>query len=122
MVAVLAATGLTFSGTTALAQGSPAATTAPLAVAATPAPHLSVGELKVLQLVQAKVGEGTIIAYINNSWNNYYALNAEQIIYLHQQGVSDAILTAMLNQSRSGLTMSEPSPVAYGQSAPDTTA
>jgi hypothetical protein len=56
-----------------LPTAGPTATTDPLAVVATPAPQLSVGGLKDRQLVQTKIGEATIIACINNSWNNYGA-------------------------------------------------
>jgi hypothetical protein len=52
---------------------------------------------QVLQLSQAKIGESTIVAYIQNS-GTIYSLNASEIIYLKQQGVSDAVITTMLNQ------------------------
>ena len=63
--------------------------------AATPA--LSYGVNDVVQLSKANVGDTTIINYIQNSGSGY-GLDASQIIYLKQQGVSDAVLTAMLNQ------------------------
>ena len=107
MVAVMAATGLTLSGTTALAQGSPAATTVPPAAANMPVPQLSYGVPQILQLAQAQVGDATIIAYIRNAGNSY-GLNADQIIYLRQQGVSDAVITAMLNQPRAGVAVATP--------------
>ena len=106
MVAVMVATGLTLSGTTALAQGSPAATTVPSA-ASMPVPQLSYGVPQILQLAQAKVGDATIIAYIRNAGNSY-GLNADQIIYLRQQGVSDAVITTMLNQPRAGVAIATP--------------
>jgi hypothetical protein len=107
MVAVMAATGLTLSGTTALAQGSPAATTVPPTAANMPVPQLSYGVPQILQLAQAQVGDATIIAYIRNAGNSY-GLNADQIIYLRQQGVSDAVITAMLNQPRAGVAVATP--------------
>jgi hypothetical protein len=61
------------------------------------APNLSYGVSDVLQLSQAKVGDSTIINYVRNSGNNY-GLNAAQIIYLRQQGVSAAVINAMLDQ------------------------
>jgi len=67
-----------------------------------PAPQLSAGVPQVLQLSQAKVSDGIIVNYIQNS-GTIYALDANQIIYLKQQGVSDAVLNAMINQ-RSRLT------------------
>lgn len=68
----------------------------PTAVASTP-PQLSYGVPQVLQLAQAKVGDGVIVSYIQNS-GTIYALRADEIVYLKQQGVSDAVLNAMLNQ------------------------
>jgi len=121
-VAVMAGTSLILSGDSALAQGSSTVNPVPPAAVSAPAPQLSYGMLKILQLAQAKVSPDTIIAFINNSGNRY-ALNAEQIIYLHQQGVSDAILTAMLNTSRTGWSMpakTAPPPVAYVQPVPNT--
>lgn len=50
-----------------------------------------------MQLSQAKVSDSTIITYIKNSGNSY-GLDANQIIYLRQQGVSDAVINTMLNQ------------------------
>ena len=96
-LAVLAVAGLAWSGTKAVAQDSSASsTTQPEAVSA-PALQLADGVAQILKLEQAKVGDDTIIAYINNSGNNY-ALNANQIIYLKHQGVSENVINAMLKQ------------------------
>ena len=59
--------------------------------------QLSYGVPQILQLSQAKIGDNTIVAYIQNS-GTIYSLNASEIIYLKQQGVSDAVITTMLNQ------------------------
>jgi hypothetical protein len=75
------------------------ATTAQPAAASQAAPQLSYGVPEVLQLSQAKVGDSVIVNYIQNSGNNY-GLNAAQIIYLRQQGVSDTVINTMLNQAR----------------------
>jgi hypothetical protein len=83
-----------------LAQDSSNSTSAvatPPAAVSAPAPQLSYGVPEVLQLSQAKVGDSVIINYIQNSGNNY-GLDAAQIIYLRQQGVSDAVINTMLNQ------------------------
>jgi hypothetical protein len=69
------------------------------APAAVSAPPLSYGVPQIVQLTEAKVSDDTIIAYIKNSGNSY-GLNAEQIIYLRQQGVSEAVVKAMLNQPK----------------------
>ena len=72
-----------------------------------------------MNLARAKISDDTIVAYIKNSGNSY-GLDAAQIIYLHQQGISDAVITAMLNQPKAGIatatvpmpTTSAPEPVA----------
>jgi len=116
MLAVMAATSLACAGTAALAQGASAANPPPGVTAGVPAPPLGYGVRQILQLAQAKVGDDTILAFIRNSGNSY-GLNADQIIYLRQQGLSDAVITAMLNQPRAGVALAlpatpAPSPVA----------
>jgi hypothetical protein len=80
---------------------SDAATISNVAQTAAPAGgapiQLSYGVPQVLQLSQAKIGDSTIVAYIQNS-GTIYSLNASEIVYLKQQGVSDAVITTMLNQ------------------------
>jgi hypothetical protein len=88
-LAVIAAAGLALSTLNVVAQNSPVNT----------APSLAYGVPQILQLAQAKVGDDTIIAYIRNSGNNY-GLDANQIIYLRQQGISDNVITAMLSQPK----------------------
>jgi hypothetical protein len=90
------------------------------------APQLAYGVPQILQLTQAKVGDDTIIAYIKNTGTSY-GLNADQIIYLKQQGVSDAVITAMLNQPKPGVAAYSPAspapqPVAQTAVAPAPTA
>src|SRR5271154_7584669 len=92
--------GLALSAMTVAAQNAPAPT----------APSLPYGVPQVLQLVQAKVSDDTIIAYIHNSGNSY-GLNADQIIYLRQQGVSDNVLNVMLTQPKPA-SASAPAPTA----------
>lgn len=110
MVAVMAITGLTLTGTSLLAQGLSAATTVQSTSVAA-APQLAYGVPQILQLVQAKIGDDTIIAYIKSS-GTCYGLNADQIIYLHQQGVSAAILNAMLTLPRPAAAVAAPAPPA----------
>jgi len=97
VAAALVATSLALLATNGLAQDSQ--TAAPTATASAPAPQLSSGATEVLHLAQAKVGNDTIIAYIKNSGIGY-SLNADQIIYLGQQGVSAAVINVMLNQPK----------------------
>ena len=101
LLAIAAVTALAFTAGNIAAQDSTAAI-AQTAAASQPAPQLSYGVPQVVQLVQAKVSDGIIVNYIQNS-GTIYALNAGEIVYLKQQGVSDTVLNAMLNQ-RSRLT------------------
>ena len=99
--------GVALSAATALAQDSSATYTAQPAAATAPAPQLAYGVSQILQLAQAKVGDDTIVAYIQNSGNSY-GLNADQIIYLRQQGISSAVITTMLNQPKPGVAAAAP--------------
>jgi uncharacterized membrane protein YgcG len=82
------------------------------------APQLSYGMPQVLQLAHAKISDSTIIAYIQNS-GTVYNLDASQIVYLKQQGVSDAVIAAMINQrSRvSAAALDNTAPPTSGQTA-----
>jgi hypothetical protein len=68
---------------------------------------LSYGVPQVLQLSQANVGDDVIVRYIQNS-GTIYALNAPEIIYLKQEGVSDVVLSAMLDQRKRLTGSTEP--------------
>jgi hypothetical protein len=89
----------TTAATTTPAAVQPAATTpaAQPAAASQAAPQLSYGVSQVVQLAHANVGEDVIVNYVQNS-GNAYGLDANQILYLKQQGVSDRIINTMLNQ------------------------
>ena len=78
---------------------------------ATNSPALSYGVPQILQLAQAKVTDDTIVAYIHNSGNSY-GLNADQIIYLKQQGISENVIIAMLNQPKAAATPAPSMPSA----------
>jgi hypothetical protein len=107
MLAFLAVASLALSASTTLAQNSTATTTAQPAAVNAPVPQLSGGVSQIMQLAQAKVSDDTIIAYIKNSGNSY-GLDANQIIYLRQQGISDAVITTMLNQPRPAVAVATP--------------
>src|ERR1700722_11881091 len=100
-LAVLTMAGLMAANASAVAQDLTATTSATTpapavqVAAPAPAPQLSYGVGQILQLAQAKVGDDTIVAYVRNSGNSY-GLDAGQIIYLRQSGVSDSVITAML--------------------------
>src|SRR5208283_3361132 len=83
------------------------ATGVPMAPPA-PALQLSYGVSEVVRLAQAKVSDDIIVTYVQTS-GNAYGLNADQILYLRQDGVSDRVISAMLTQ-RSKLAASVPVP------------
>jgi hypothetical protein len=125
-LATIAVAGILLSARVTVAQDSSATDNSPV-------PQLAYGVPQILQLAQAKVGDDTIIAYIKNSGNSY-GLNADQIIYLRQQGLSSAVVTAMLSQPKPGVlaaasatavpqttVTSAQSPVTYVQTVPATT-
>jgi hypothetical protein len=91
------------------------------AAAPAAATQLGYGATQILQLARARVGDDTIITYIRNSGNGYN-LNADQIIYLRQQGVSSAVVNTMLSQpAAAGLppmpATPAPAPVSDSQSS-----
>lgn len=61
--------------------------------------QLSYGVSQIIELSKAKVSEDTIVNYIRNSGSSY-GMDASQIVYLKQQGVSDTVINTMLNQPR----------------------
>lgn len=97
LLAVAAITTLAFTAGNVAAQEPTSATTAQPVAASRPAPELSYGVPQVLQLVQAKVSDDIIVNFVQNS-GTIYALQADEIVYLKQQGMSDTVLNAMLNQ------------------------
>jgi hypothetical protein len=116
-LAIAAIAGMTLSASTALAQESPANIAAQPAAVAAPAPKLPDGVSQIMQLVQAKLGDDTIIAFVKNSGNSY-ALDAGQIIWLRQHGVSDAVITTMLTQPKPTVTYISPTMPAPPPAAP----
>lgn len=79
------------------------------AAAGTAAPPLSYGVSQVVQLSKANISDDTIISYIQNSGNSY-GLDADQIIYLKEQGVSANVINAMINQKNRAVAVSVPTP------------
>ena len=60
-------------------------------------PNLSPDVQEVLKLVHARLAEGTIQAFVAGS-GKVYNLGASEILYLRQEGVSDRVIIAMLEQ------------------------
>jgi len=100
-VAALAIGGVVLPAAVVWSQSVPASSPVQPVAPSAPTIQLSSGAQQVLQLVQAKISDDTILAFVQNSRINY-DLNANDIVYLRQQGVSSPVLTAMLNQSGKG--------------------
>jgi hypothetical protein len=97
------------------ARAVPAQEVAATASAGQTAPLLSYGVDQIIQLSRAKVSDATIINYIANSGSSY-GLDANQIVYLKQEGVSDTVINVMLNQPRSTVTAAAPPAAATANS------
>ncbi len=104
---------------------------APTTGTAAATPSLPFGATEVLKLVKAKVGDDTIVAYINHAPIGY-SLSASDLIYLRSEGVSEPVMSAMLTHARpvdsvasapapAQLTASTPGPVIVQQAPPTTT-
>jgi len=83
----------------ATAQTTAPSQTAPPATASTDAapPKLPYGVADVLKLSQAQVSDDITLNYIHNS-GTIYSLSPNDIVYLRNQGVSDKVVNAMLDQ------------------------
>ena len=59
-------------------------------------PKLSYSMSQIVRLSQAKVSDDIMMAFIRNSENGH-GLDADQVIYLRQHGISDPVILTMLN-------------------------
>lgn len=92
---------------------------APAPAATEPAPaKLPYGVDAILKLSNAQVSEGVIMTYIQNS-GTIYNLSPQDIVYLRNQGVSDQVITAMVDQRRNvTAAAAQNPPPATAQPAP----
>ena len=66
----------------------------------TPEPvQLSYGVGDILKMARAKVGDEVIVAFIRKSGRRYN-MSADEIVYLRKEGVSDLVLTTMLDEQQ----------------------
>jgi hypothetical protein len=105
------------------AAAAPAAPAAPSAAETTPA-KLPYGVADVLKLTQARVSEDIVLNFVLNS-GTVYNLGPKDIINLRNQGVSDRVISTMMNQrnrvaeesaqqaASTPPPQSQPSPPAY---------
>lgn len=82
---------------------------APSATATATVPvQLSPSAEDILKLSRAKVGDDVIVAFIKGG-NRHFDLTASEIVHLRNEGVSDHVLAAMVNQE-SPVVPAPPSP------------
>ncbi len=62
-------------------------------------PRLSFGVAEVMKLSHAKLSDDAIVAFIQNS-QKLYEMSAADIVYMHEDGVTDRVITAMLEKHR----------------------
>ena len=108
----------TNSGDANAAASAPAAAPAPVIRVEAGATKLPYGVEDVLKLSRAQISEDIILNYVQNS-GTIYNLAPKDIVYLRDQGVSDKVLNAMLNQrKRVELAAQTTQPVPSGGVAP----
>jgi hypothetical protein len=91
---------------------------APASASETHPVQLSPGVPDVLKLGRAHVGDEAILAFISNSGRTYH-LSVSEILYLREQGVSDQVVTAMLNsRQNAAATIAQAAPQPVAQPAP----
>jgi hypothetical protein len=90
---------------------------------AAPPPSLSPALQEVVKLAQAHLGDDVITAYIRNS-NASYSLSADDIVYLKAEGVSQNVISLLLQRGSPGApatpagTVSAPPPPPSQPEAP----
>jgi len=79
-------------------------------------PKLPYGVEDVLKLSRAQVGDDIVVNYIRNT-GTIYALSPQDIVYLRNQGVSDRVINAMIEQGK--VVTAENPPSAQAPAIPD---
>ena len=80
-------------------------------------PKLPYGVADVLKLSQAQVSENIVLSYIQNS-GTYYDLRPNDIVYLKGQGVSDTVISAMMEQRKRALDAAAQAQAVAAANAP----
>lgn len=88
-----------------------------LCLAQTPVPALPPGVSDVVKLAQAKMSDDVILAYVKNN-NVSGSLTADQIVYLSSQGVSQSVISALLQSAPAAVAPTPAPPAIPAVSAP----
>jgi len=102
-IKLAAAAVLSLAGSPAIAvdtNAAPVVQATSVAAARVTAPErLPYGVADVLSLSQARISEEVIVNYIRNS-GTAYTLGPREIVYLRDEGVSDHVITVMMDQRK----------------------
>jgi hypothetical protein len=79
--------------------------------------QLSYGVEDILKVTRAKVSDDVMVPFIKNS-GRLYQLTSSEIIYLHDEGMSDQVISAMLNQTRRLARATPQKPPQTGAASP----
>ncbi|MGZ4972178.1 MAG: hypothetical protein ACXWIU_02140 [Limisphaerales bacterium] len=103
------------------AQTASATVQTPAATVSTPAApsDLAIGVTQVLKLQQAGIGKEVLLNYVHNS-DLSFNLRADDIVYLHNVGVPEEVISAMMSKPRSTIVVTE-TPAPVQQQQPQTT-
>ena len=93
MLAMTMIAGVAWPASAALAEDSPVTLSPPVNGYS---PKLSYSMSQIVRLSQAKVSDDIMMAFIRKSESGH-GLDAGQIIYLRQHGISDPVILTMLN-------------------------
>ncbi len=84
----------------AAAPNGSTSSTAQSSTARSSSPVLSWGVTEVTKLAHAKLSDTVQISFVRSSPASFTALTASEIVYLHDQGVSDGVVEVMLQQGK----------------------
>src|SRR5438552_2320883 len=107
----------TAEGTASVTASSPA----PVPAAVETSAKLPYGTSEVVKLSRAQVGEDIVLSYVQNA-GIAYSLGPDDIVRLRNEGVSDRVINAMLDQHKRAVEVAQrvggPAPV-YRDNAPE---
>ena len=76
-----------------------AITSAPVREVASALPVLSPVVVEIVKLAQARVSDEVLLAYLEKT-RGEFTLTAEEIVYLHDLGLSETVITALIKRSK----------------------
>ncbi len=88
---------------------APVAKPSPKPAEPTFGPDVSPGVVQVIKLWAAKVGEESLMAYVNN-YNQPFTPTADEILLLHDAGIPDRVVAEMVRHQPPGVAKAVPPP------------